>query len=255
MARLTPDERVTREQAKALRSEVARANRAAAAARRAALAEARASRPAPSVAIWDGSDQSPAKAKQPQRGRRRRPRRMATGAVMIDQLVTPEARAHGDYVIEETSVTEGEFDGQTKGKMSVVRNRGGTTVERWANSGSLSRSQVEAIGLYVRCWRLHIGEQRVTANWSLVASFRGTPADDFVSSRLHAKNMLDHWDEEVFFAIGFQRFQVWQNVVLYDEPAGVAGGRLGYRSDRADAAAKATVQMIADMLALDMRLG
>ena len=103
-----------------------------------------------------------------------------------------------------------------------------------------------------------IGEQRVTANWSLVASFRGVAGDDFVATRLQAKAMLDHFDDAIFFAMALDRFNVWQNVVIFDEAAGVAGSRLmsgGFSKQRAEAAAKATVILIADMIAIDMRLG
>lgn len=176
---------------------------------------------------------------------------------MVQQLVTPEARTHGDYVAQNVSVTEGEFDGATKGKMRVVMNRGGSTVERWISRGDLSRGQSEAIALYSRLWRLWIGEQRVTANWSLVATFRSGAAsiDDFASTRIRAKAMLDHLDNAVFFAFPLAHFEVWRNVVLFDEPAGVAGGRLGYRNKGAEASAKAIVLFIADMIAIDQRLG
>lgn len=174
-----------------------------------------------------------------------------------EPLVSRFAATHGDFRHEHMAVTAGELPQTPAGNVTVLRNRGGTAVERWRARGDLTLEQTEAIALYARAHRLHIGEQRVVANWSMVASLRGGAADfdQFVGTRLAAKNLLKLLDDEVFFRFPLHYQEVWQNVVLHDEAAGVVGARLGYKNDRAEAAAKATVLLIADQIAVVMRLG
>lgn len=162
---------------------------------------------------------------------------------------------HGDYRTETLTVTDGELESGRHQNIRVLRNRGGTTVERWLSAGSLSPTQAEAISLYARAWRLWLGEQRVTANWSLVSNIRGMPASDFVDSRLSAKELLDHLDANIFRRMPAAYVNVWQNVVIFDEAAGVAGARLGYSNRQAETSAKTIVLFVADMIATDMRLG
>lgn len=172
-----------------------------------------------------------------------------------EPVVNTFASSHGDYRDEAMPVTAGELGEARHGQVRVTRNRGGTTVERWLASSSLTSGQAEAIALYARSWRLWIGEQRVTANWSLTATIRGMDAGAWVPSRIEAKAMLEHLDECVFKAMPAAYVDVWKNVVIFDEAAGVAGSRLGYKNARAEAAAKTIVLFIADIIATVMRLG
>lgn len=182
---------------------------------------------------------------------------MATPTISVEALVEPAAQAHGIYRVETLPVTAGELGQPQHGTMKVVRNRGGTTIERWLARGDITIRQAEAITLYARAWRMWIGEQRVTANWSLTASFRGGTMDfdAFADTKLKAKRLLDQIDDDVFFLLPLGQFNVWQNVVIFDEAAGVAGSRLGYSSKQAEAVAKITVLTIADMIANVLRLG
>lgn len=178
----------------------------------------------------------------------------ANDGMMLDQLVTPEARRQGDYAVVDQRVTEGEFDGVTKGSMRVVKNRGGTAIERWINRGDLSVPQAQAVAAYTRAHRLWLGEQRVVANWSMVPT-KGMTSDTFVTTRLAARELLIRLDEAVFFHLPLHCRSVWQNVVLYDEPAGVAGSRLGFANKQGEGAAKAIVIIVADRIASELELG
>jgi hypothetical protein len=98
-----------------------------------------------------------------------------------------------------------------------------TAIERRQTS-----AQIEAIVAYARAWRLRYGE-RGTANWSLVASIRsGTQGiEEFTGTLVQARAVLNHLDDAIFFALPLQYFEVWQNVVLFDEPTDLPLGPQG----------------------------
>lgn len=171
-----------------------------------------------------------------------------------EPLVNPFAAKHGSYAHEPLPVTAGELGEGKAGQVRVLRNRGGTTVERWLNSGSLDRRQAEAISMYQRAWRLTIGEQRVTMNWSLTSTIRGVDASAWADDKASAEGLLDDMRQSVFRTFPRHYFEVWQNVVIFDQSAGVAGAALGYRNSGAETAAKTIVLFVADMIATAYRL-
>lgn len=168
--------------------------------------------------------------------------------------VTPWMAQHGDFHDDAIVDLIGEF-GPKDRIYPVVRNRGGTTVERWQSSGSLSEAQIEAISLFTWAWQLSIGEQRVTANWSLAPVVRGVPLEDWMNTQADAEEILRQMHREVFARAGGPYYSVWLNVVIFDEPAGVAGSRLGFTSKQAQAAAKTIVSLLSNQLASVFRLG
>lgn len=181
----------------------------------------------------------------------------AQGPVMVDQLVPAEQRAKGIFVIE-TIVKGDDFPAVEQGKASVVRNRGGSTVERWEISGALDVRQMDAIRLYRWAWTLAFGgEQRTTTNWSNMTGVmvRGLQLQDFVASAIEARETIDEMDRAIFKRAPRHYFDVWQNVIIFDEPAGAAGGRLGFTGrDSAATAALATVRFICDLICMEFRL-
>lgn len=172
-----------------------------------------------------------------------------------EPLVNVFAAAHGDYHHESMPITAGELGMTKPGNVRVLRNRGGSAVERWMNSGSLTLGQAEAITLYARSWRLFIGEQRIVANWGLTATIRGMSASEWVDCHTEAEAMIRHIDAVVFKAIPTLYVECWKNVVLFDEAAGLVGARLGFKHKGAEASAKMMVLFIADMIATYLRLG
>ena len=62
----------------------------------------------------------------------------ATGARKAEPLVNPFAARHGDYREEPMPVTAGELGSTTGGNVRVLRNRGGTPIDRWEARGDLS---------------------------------------------------------------------------------------------------------------------
>lgn len=169
----------------------------------------------------------------------------------IDIAVPKEAQRHGDYRLVDFKIQEVIEGGKVKAKTArVIRNCGATTIERWAQRGKLDERRMAAILFYQAAWAWHIGEPKVTANYSPgIARGAGQAIELWASSRMRAKESLRLLDQEVFFRIPVEHFQVWQNVVLWDEPAGVAGGRVGFCHKPAEAAALLIVGLVASMIA------
>ena len=134
----------------------------------------------------------------------------------------------------------------------VVRNRGGTAIDRWQARGDLEGDKLNAIQTYQSAWHLFLSPKRVTANWSMAGGSGGGSGGEEhnLVAKLHAKDLLNFIDDEVFFGKPLGYFDLWQNVVIHDEAAGVAGSRLGFRNDGAEAAAKAIVLMLAGEIAI-----
>lgn len=205
------------------------------------------------VAKLAHAGKKPKKAKGPKISTRRRMGAQLTVAEQaeVNNVVNPFAQQHGafepmDYTLQE--VTEG---GKRKEKsMRVVMNRGGTAVERWHRSGKLDDRRMTAIAIYQGAWRTHIGEPRVVANWSAVIVRAAVAALELRASSQHdARQLLRLFDQDIFFRRGLDDFNVWQNVVIFDEPAGVAGSRLGFNHKQAEAAACVVVQSVSHEIA------
>lgn len=167
----------------------------------------------------------------------------------IDIAVPKEAQRHGDYQLVDFKIQEVVEGGKVRAKTSrVIRNCGGSAVERWQGRGKLDERRMQAILFYQHAWAMHIGEPRVTANYGLSAGGKGA-IELWANSRIKAKEALRLLDHEVFFRIPVEHFAVWQNVVIWDEAAGVAGSRLGFCHKPAEAAALLIVSLVASMIA------
>jgi hypothetical protein len=215
----------------------------------------------------DGLKRSLGRALEHDRKRRRRGRKSTTagpkpkkgkGALdqasdrtMVNQLVSRSVQQHGDYQVQDHKLQEVTQGGRRIEKtIRVVRNLGGTPIERWHQRGALDERQMAGILFYQQAWRMWIGQPRVVANWSavIVRDAHGA-AEIYAGSRLAAKESLRLLDQEVFFRLPVGHFQVWQNVVIWDEPAGVAGSRAGFLHKQAEGAARAIVSICASMVA------
>jgi hypothetical protein len=198
------------------------------------------------------------KPKQTKGGQIKRARDMAIDQAMrradaqvVDLVVPREAQNHGNYRLVDFKIEEVIEGGKVKAKTAkAIRNLGGTPVERWFARGKIDDRQMAAIGFYQSAWRMHIGEPRVVANWSAVIN-RGAEGaiEIYAGTRIAAKESLRLLDQEVFFRLPVDHFAVWQNVVIWDEPAGVAGSRAGFCHKPAEAVAQLIVGTIASMIA------
>jgi hypothetical protein len=132
----------------------------------------------------------------------------------------------------------------------VIRNLGGTPIERWHARGKLDARQMAAVLFYQSAWGRWIGQPRVVANWDAVICREASGAIEMLAhNRIAARESLRLLDQEVFFREPVDHFHVWQNVVIWDEPAGVAGGRVGFLHKPAEAVALLIVSGLAHKIA------
>jgi hypothetical protein len=171
-----------------------------------------------------------------ERGRRGNAKRGKKNKAAAEPLVNAFAARHGDYA----------RDGRA-GKSPVMRNRGGSSVDRWEAKGLLSETQLAAIAHMQRLWRIAEAGQRLAMNWT--QTIRGCSGDGNFAEiqaradihRIRSGFPQAYWD-------------VFENVVRFDEPAGIAGSRLANVSRSAVEAAKLVVCLIADTIYLRERL-
>jgi hypothetical protein len=176
----------------------------------------------------------------------------AAARAEVDRLVTKEAQRNGDYrhvPFTDVEVTEG--GKRVKKEDRRVRNLARTQVERWHSKGFFDERQMAAILFYQDAFRKMFGDgARVTANYSPVrGGAAGFAIELWASTAYRAKEALRLLDQEVFFRLPVEHFEVWQNVVIWDEPCGVAGGRAGFCHKPGEAVAKVIVLTIAGMIA------
>ena len=170
----------------------------------------------------------------------------------VNKLVSKEAQRQGDYRFVPVTLIEVTEGGKPiKKESKAVRNMGGSPVERWAARGRLDERQIQAILFYQDAFRKVFGEgPRMSASYSPVI-IRGLRAsiELWAGSTLAAREALRLLDQEVFFRLPMDHFPVWQNVVIWDEPAGIAGSRLGFCHKPAEAVALEIVRTMASMVA------
>ena len=170
---------------------------------------------------------------------------------LVDQTVSAEAQQHGGYQAIDFKLVEVVEGGKLQARVAkVVRNRGGTPLDRWHANGGLDDRQMAALLVYSQAWEKMWSLPRVVANWSMVHSRDAGPAVElYTGSVIAARNTLRLIDNEIFFKFDPGYFSTFQNVVIFEEPAGVAGGRAGYTHKAAEGAAKAIVAMFSSMIA------
>lgn len=131
----------------------------------------------------------------------------------------------------------------TAQRVTVHVNRGGTPLARWLDEGKLTDNQQRAIAHCLYLWRMCGLEQRVTANY-------GERIPGSVDSEMRASNEIEA-REDLHRIMGyFPRtwWQIFENVIRFDEPAGVAGSRLGMGSRTACERAHTAVCLVADII-------
>jgi hypothetical protein len=144
--------------------------------------------------------------------------------------VNPHAAAHGIY---ETNTR-------------AIVNRGGTPVARWRAAKLITESQMAAIE---HCWNI----------WACIGRSGGLVMD---LNRVQSRGTGDGWAEQQ--ALDDMRrikgyfpekwWNIFENVCRFDEPAGSAGSKLCNNRDEHVAAARTTVQFVADVIATNERL-
>ena len=128
-------------------------------------------------------------------------------------------------------------------RVTAYVNRGGTPLARWlAEPPSLSPNQAAAIQHCLYLWRMAGTEKRVTANY-------GERIPGSGSSEIKAANEIEA-RQDLHRIQGYVPAKYWscfENVIRWDEPAGVAGSKLGF-TGRACDRAHTIVCFVADLI-------
>lgn len=167
---------------------------------------------------------------------RRKPRKFALVEAL--DLPTPEQLANGDF--ERNFITHAE----SNTKATAYRRRDSSIVETWHREGAVGFDEpaMRAIADCILFWQ-RMGEPRVTANYGerIAASTHGEghtqqeAADEIARRRRLVPRT--YWD-------------VFENVVRHNEPAGVAGSRFASNRPQQIASARAIVGLVANVIAM-----
>jgi hypothetical protein len=173
---------------------------------------------------------------------------------LINQTVETAARGKGLFVVEPYAVTEGEFDGEVAGNKRIVRNRGGTTLDRWRANGSIDDRQMAAILIFTRIHEKVFGKpRRVIANYNQAASASAYVAEEVYNhSVMQAQETLWLIEKDIFRRINVEDKWAFENVVLHDMPCADAGelvGEIG-RNARMTAVKRAVLSVSSQIAAL-----
>lgn len=168
--------------------------------------------------------------------------------VIVETLETPTEAQLANGAYERDTIIHAD----TYRRETVYLNRGGDAVARWKNAGKLSDSQSRAIDYCTRLWNLVGLNQRVTANYGETIRITGD-TEQRALTKIEAREDLDRVIDYFPGALrGY--FSLFENVCRFGEPAGVAGGRLGFGDRTGDARAHQIVCFVADTIATFERL-
>lgn len=146
----------------------------------------------------------------------------------IAQVLTPEAQRHGKYRWQDFTLRESvDSNGKLRlDSIRVIRNAWGTVITRWLDQKHLDQRQVDAINFYISRHKVVFGTPQQSMDWTkFMASTRST-FSPYAEAKAQALDDLKRLDREVFKRERPEHFDIWQNVVLHDEPAGKAGSTL-----------------------------
>lgn len=154
--------------------------------------------------------------------------RLADEQSFID-VITPEQRAKGTY------------DGERR-----IVNRGGTPVMRWIAAGKLSDTQAISIQLCYRLWGVAGLSSRTTSSYGERIPAAVTQDERLALVEIEAREDLHRFQDYVPALY----WSIFENVCRFDEPAGVAGSRLGFGARSAEDRAHMVVCFVADTIAM-----
>jgi len=167
--------------------------------------------------------------------------------VQPGELPTPEQLARGSY--ERKFITHAESNTKAMGHV----NTGGTPLARWESGGKLDSTQLAVILSCLECWRLAGLSQSVTA---LYGERVGTTSDagENANAVKHAKDTLTRY-RDYFPGRTKEYFDIFENIIRHNMPAGVAGAVEGFDKKAATTRSLTIVRMVCDTIASRERFG
>ncbi len=174
---------------------------------------------------------------------RRRTKKRIEAAIEPRAAINPFTASHGHY--RETTVVDlaGELGGK-KGMATVLRNLYPNIADRWLAEGGpgFEEPQRRAIDHCRSLWVRAATEGRLTANYGQAITGSGRD-DDWTQNEALAQ--LGVFKDR----LPAHAWDVFENVVRWDEPAGAAGSKYSNNPHRAIAHAKASVGFVLSMIA------
>lgn len=162
-----------------------------------------------------------------------RPKRKTKAAAKpaAPPLVNQYAARHGDYAPA----------AQTGEMRHAMLNRGGTPLARWRSAGLITDHQNAAIDHCIRLWQLSDTSGRLVAN--LDRTVFGCPGDGNMAE-IEARADL----ARIKGYIPRKYYDVFENCIRFDEPAGVAGSKLAEDDVTRRTMARTIVGFVADII-------
>ena len=170
----------------------------------------------------------------------RKKRKAAPMPVIEMALPTPEQLRNGDF--DRGFITHAE----TNTKVMAFRRKDSSIIETWKREGAVGFEEpaMRAIADCITFWG-RMGEQRVTASYG-----------ERIAASTHGEG---YTQQEAADEIAFRKklvprtyWDVFENVVRHNEPAGVAGSRFANNRPQQIASARAIVGMVANVIAMRM---
>ena len=135
----------------------------------------------------------------------------------------------------------------------VDHNRQASPLVYWRSKKMISSSQDAAIEYALRIWELVGLKPKTTASYGerTTGSCDGGESGRLILKRMRADDDL----KRIKGYVPSQYWSIFENCIRHDEPAGIAGSRLGFGSRTSKERAHTIVCMVADTIAMNERLG
>ncbi len=175
---------------------------------------------------------------------RRKTKAKLKRAAAPEAPISPFAAQHGDYRPATVVDLNGELGGRRQSMVRVLINRKVSTVDKWLFDGGpgFEAPQARAIDHVVSLWRRLGSGPRLTMDYGGAA---GAGQGDLEGYQA-ALNQLGQYRRDIGVAYVWD---IFENVVRHDMPAGTAASRLANNSAQQQAHAKACVGFVASKIA------
>lgn len=160
-----------------------------------------------------------------------------------EPLVTPFTAQHGDYRSAMVVDLTGELGGKRQSMVRVLLNRKVSTVDKWLFDGGpgFEEPQARAIEHVRALWRRLGSGPRMVANYDRVSGGQGD-----IEGYQAALDQVGRYERDIGIPYVWE---IFENVVRHDMPAGTAASRLANNSAQQQAHAKACVGFVASKIA------
>lgn len=160
-------------------------------------------------------------------------------------LVTPDVAKHGNYVWADIHAID---ERGNEYKSTTKRNLKASPLAMWRAQGMLTPTQDDAINLCIRLWEFLPPMPATTAQYGerIPSNDSGQESEAAVNAWLDA--IADLRRIEGYTPRSY--WQVFENCLRFDMPAGVAGSDLGFTGRSGRTKAHLTVCFVADIIAM-----